>query len=94
MMSPFDLWWERNMPAWWAGWPTWFRARRRELRERWFWLVTLRDYGGAPPSQNKRQIDADSALPLPAGSVAAGSAGLNVPTLHLAVAILGFSLGG
>lgn len=48
MMSPLDRWWERNMPMWWAGWPTWFRARRRELRERWFWLVTLPDYSGAP----------------------------------------------
>ena len=49
LMSPLDRWWERNMPMWWAGWPTWLRARRRELRERWFWLVTLRDYSGAPP---------------------------------------------
>jgi hypothetical protein len=48
-MSPFDLWWERNMPQWWVGWPTWFRARRREMHEWWFWLVTLRDYRGAPP---------------------------------------------
>ena len=48
-MSWLDLWWDRNMPAWWAGWPTWFRARRQELRRRWFWLVTLREYSGAPP---------------------------------------------
>jgi hypothetical protein len=46
-MSAFDIWWERNMPRWWSGWPTWFRARRRELGERWFWLITLRDYRGA-----------------------------------------------
>jgi hypothetical protein len=30
----FDQWWERLMPDWWIGWPTWFRNRGASLRRR------------------------------------------------------------
>jgi hypothetical protein len=32
--SRFERWWERSMPAWWVGWPTWFRDPRASLSRR------------------------------------------------------------
>ena len=40
--------WERRVPGFMVGWPTWFSNRRVGLRDKYFWLVTLRDYRGQP----------------------------------------------
>jgi hypothetical protein len=45
---PFEVWWQRNMPRWSVGWPTWFANRGVGLREKRFRLITLRRYRDAP----------------------------------------------
>jgi hypothetical protein len=40
--------WERRVPGFMVGWPTWFSNRREGLRDKYFWLITLPDYRGQP----------------------------------------------
>lgn len=52
----FDTWWQRYMPAWWIGWPTWFSNRKagllskmRAMRHEEFRLSVRGRYQDAPP---------------------------------------------
>jgi len=40
--------WERVVPGFMIGWPTWFANRRVGIRNKWFRLNTLLDYRGQP----------------------------------------------
>jgi hypothetical protein len=40
--------WERRVPGFMVGWPTWFSNRRAGLRDKYFWLITLPGYRGQP----------------------------------------------
>jgi Clp amino terminal domain, pathogenicity island component len=37
-----------HLPSFLIGWPSWFGNRRAGIRDRWFWLTTLRHYRHQP----------------------------------------------
>jgi hypothetical protein len=40
--------WETVVPGFLMGWPTWFANRGVDIRDRYFWLITIPGYRGQP----------------------------------------------